>query len=187
MEKNLRPTFATSRRRNGDRPQWAALLAAPGMALLSLALPVAAPAQTADETVTWTLAAQSPDAVKPGSRVVLNLRGAVLDGWHVYALTQLPGGPTPLRVALDPNEVATADGAPSGSPSTKSHDPSFDLDTQYYSKTFTVTAPVRLGSHLAAGRQSIPVSVRYQTCTAQICHPPKTVHLSATVNVKADG
>ncbi len=157
------------------------------LALFGVALSGAASAQTADETVSWTLAAQSPDSVKPGSKLVLSLHGAVLDGWHVYALTQLPGGPIPLRVTLDANEVATADGVPAGSPSTKSHDPSFNLDTQYYSKTFTVTAPVRINGHLAAGRQSIPVSVRYQTCTAQICHPPKTVHLSASINVKADG
>ena len=160
--------------------------------LLSLTLSAAAAAQApgsaaVGDTVTWTVAPQTADDVKPGSRLALVLHGTVLDGWHVYALKQLPDGPTPLRVALDPNDVAVADGSPTGSPPTKVHDPSFNLDTQFYSHAFTVTAPVRVGKHLAAGRQAIPVNVRFQTCTDRICLPPKTVHLSAPITVRADG
>jgi hypothetical protein len=162
-----------------------------GLALLGLTLHGAASAQTADpargDTVTWTLSSPGADAVKPGSRLALTLHGAVLDGWHVYSLKQLPEGPTPLRVTLDPSEVAAADGAPAGSAPSKTHDPAFDLDTQFYAHAFTVTVPVRIGSHLAAGRQLIPVSVRFQTCNGQICQPPKTVRLSAPINVRADG
>jgi hypothetical protein len=28
------------------------------------------------------------------------------------------------------------------------------------------------------------VSVRFQTCNGRICQPPRTVHLSATVNLQ---
>jgi len=156
----------------------------------------AAQAQTPDwasanpgrrETVTWTVVPQASDNVKPGARLALTLRGEVSAGWHVYGFRQLPTGPTPLVVKLDPNDVATAAGAPVGSPPVKVHDPSFDLETQYYSQAFTVIVPVRVGPHLAAGRQLIPVSVRYQTCDGQICQPPKTVQLSAAITVRADG
>jgi hypothetical protein len=68
---------------------------------------------------------------------------------------------------------------------TKIHDPSFNLETQSYSDTFTVTAPARIGSNVAPGVQQIPVSVRYQTCNGKTCHPPKTVHLTAPVTVRA--
>jgi hypothetical protein len=142
---------------------------------------------TGPETVTWTVTTPSAKAVKPGSKLALTLHGAVQDGWHVYALKQLPEGPTPLRVTLDPSEVAAADGAPSGSAPTTIHDPAFDLDTQFYARAFTLTAPVRVGSHIAAGRQLIPVSVRYQTCNGRICQPPKTVHLSVPIDVRAAG
>jgi hypothetical protein len=167
-----------------------------GLALLGLSLQGAASAQTPDqgfgnptgrETVSWTVSTPAAGAVKPGSRLALTLHGAVQDGWHVYALKQLPDGPTPLRVALDPTDVAMANGAPTGSPTTKLHDPAFDLDTEFYTRDFTVTVPVRVGSHLAAGRQLIPVSVRFQTCNGGICQPPKTVRLSAAVNVRAGG
>jgi len=159
--------------------------------LLGLSLQGAAQAQAPDEppgnTVSWTVSVQPANAVKQGSRLTLTLQGTVQDGWHVYALRQLPAGPTPLRVTLDANDVAAADGAPSGSVPAKIRDPSFGLDTEYYAHPFTLTLPLRLGSHLAAGRQSISVSVRFQTCNGRVCQPPKTVHLSAPVDVQADG
>ena len=139
------------------------------------------------DTVSWTVSPPAPDSVKPGSRLTLTLHGAVQDGWHVYALRQAPTGPTPLRVTLDPNDVAKADGPAAGSPATKIHDPAFGLQTEYYARAFTVTAPVRIGSQATAGRQVIPVSVRFQTCNGQICQPPKTIRLSAPINIRAEG
>ena len=139
------------------------------------------------DTVAWSVAAPSPLNVKPGSRVVLRCAAqSSMDG-HVYALDQLPGGPIPLRAGLDPTEVAIADGAATGSPSTRAHDPSFDLDTQYYDKDFTLSVPVRIGAKLAAGQQKIPLNVRFQTCNGKTCRPPKTVHLTASVNVQTGG
>lgn len=173
-----------------------ALHKAAGMAVLAAALHGAASAQTPGQSlaaaaradhVAWSLAGPAGEGVKPGSRVALTLRGDVAAGWHVYAFKQLPLGPTPLVVKLDASEVAKADGAPVGSRPVKTHDPSFDLETQYYAEPFTVTVPVRLGAKLAPGRQQIPVSVSFQTCNGEICQPPKTVRLSATVNVRAEG
>jgi DsbC/DsbD-like thiol-disulfide interchange protein len=158
-------------------------------AFLFLFLNGAALAQTNDparaETVSWTL--QPASAARQGDRLKLTLSGAVQPGWHVYALKQAPDGPTPLLVTLDSNTIAAADGAVAGSPAVKFRDPAFDLDTHYYESAFAVTVPVRLKPHLAAGPQTIPVSVRFQTCNGRICQPPKTVHLSASVNLPAGG
>lgn len=163
-------------------------------ALLGLTLHGAAAAQAPDQApriaaagdvVSWTVAPPAADSVKPGDRLALTLHGAVREGWHVYALQQLPRGPTPLRVTLDPSAVATAAGAPTGSPPKTVHDPAFGLETQFYAEPFTLSVPVRIGSHLAAGPQLIPVSVRFQTCNGRVCQPPKAVHLSAPVNIRA--
>jgi hypothetical protein len=170
----------TCRHRHALRTIW--------LVLAGLPLPGAALAQTPlPETVTWSVSAPSDAAVKPGSRVALTVHGTVLSGWHVYALKQNPLGPTPLRIALDANDAARADGAPTGSPPTKTHDAAFNLETRFYSDAFTLTVPVRLGSHLPAGQKSIPLRVQFQTCNGQICQPPKTVHLSAQINLQAGG
>ena len=157
-----------------------------GLTVLTLGgVALAQPSLGAD-TVTWS--ASTPDqAVKPGGRVKITLRGAVQTGWHVYGLQQLPDGPTPLRVTLDASGVAAADGQPTGTTPIKLQDPSFNLETQYYERDFTVTAPARIGAHAAAGQQQIPISVRFQTCNGHICQPPKTVKLSVPVTVRANG
>jgi DsbC/DsbD-like thiol-disulfide interchange protein len=156
-----------------------------GITLLGLAAP--ALAQSADpaaaQTVNWTVTADPAAAVKQGGHVTLTLHGEVADGWHVYALKQLPNGPTPLRVTLDQNEVATASGAPVGSPATKIHDQGFNLDTQFYSHAFTVALPLQVAAQSANGPQLIPVSVRFQTCNDRVCQPPKTVHLTAAISI----
>jgi hypothetical protein len=135
--------------------------------------------------VNWTVTTDPADSVKQGGHVTLTLHGEAADGWHVYALKQLPNGPTPLRVTLDQNAIATANGAPVGSPATKIHDQGFNLDTQFYSHAFTVALPLLVATHSADGAQQIPVSVRFQTCNDRVCQPPKTVHLTATVSIKS--
>lgn len=156
--------------------------------LLGLSLSGPAGAQSADpaaaENVAWTVSATPASALKPGSAVTLTLRAAVRDGWHVYGLQQLPDGPTPLVVKLDASEIASASGPAKGSPAVKFHDPAFNLDTQFYSKDFTVSVPLKLAAQAVAGAQTILLSVRFQTCNGAICQPPKTVHLAAPVNVQ---
>ena len=157
-------------------------------ALFLLAMAGSASAQSEDparaDTVSWS--AQPAVAVKQGDQLTLTVNGTVQPGWHVYSLKQAPDGPTPLLVTLGGSTVATADGQVAGSAVTKLHDPAFGLETQFYSSAFTLTVPVRLKPHLA-GDQTIPLNVRFQTCNGRVCQPPKTVHLSAKVNLQAGG
>jgi hypothetical protein len=144
-------------------------------------------AQTPDDparadTISWTVQPQT--IAKKTGRAALTLHGTIAVGWHVYALRQLPEGPTPLLVTVAANDVATADGAPSGSKPIKFRDPAFGLETQFYSSDFALTVPVRFSAHSGSGQQTIPVDVRFQTCNGRICQPPKTVHLSATVDLQ---
>jgi DsbC/DsbD-like thiol-disulfide interchange protein len=158
--------------------------------LVAASLARAASAQpqnpSAGDTVAWTISAPE-GVVKPGERLPLTLHAAVRPGWHVYGLNQAPTGPTPLRVSIEASAVARADAAARGSLPTKEHSRAFDADTEFYAAAFTVTAPVRIGAHAASGRQQIPVSVEFQTCSGEICQPPKTVRLSAPVNIRANG
>ena len=153
--------------------------------LLLLSLNGAAVAQTPDDparadTVSWTV---SPlDSAKKTGHATLTLHGAVAAGWHVYSLKQLPEGPTPLVASVAANDVVASDGAATGSAPTKFHDPAFGLETQFYTGQFTLTLPVRLKAQGSAS-QTIPVDVRFQTCNGRVCQPPKTVHLSAAVNL----
>ena len=144
-------------------------------------------AQAPSETVRWTATVLPTTSAQTSLdvRATVALSAEVQDGWHVYALTQPPGGPTPLRLTLDDNAFARVVGAPSGTTPEKKYDPSFDLQTQYYVHSFTLYLPVRVNRSSAAGGRRIPVSVRFQTCNGRECEPPRTVHLSVPIEAGA--
>jgi hypothetical protein len=143
-------------------------------------------AQAPSDNVHWAVTlASGVTPVKAGSDVTVDVTGSIDDGWHVYGLKQLPGGPTSLRLTVDANDTATATGDPSESPPQKIHDSRFGLDTQFHTGTVTLHLPVRVTTP-AGGNRTIPISIRFQLCSEGECKPPRTVHLTAPVEVRPD-
>jgi len=54
-----------------------------------------------------------------------------------------------------------------------------------YEGTITLRVPVTALPNAPLGTQHIPLKLRYQACSNEICLPPVTVALDATVNVAA--
>jgi hypothetical protein len=149
----------------------ASLISVPGRAVFAEPTPV----------VQWTAVLKSADQATAGQPSALQLSATVLEGWHVYAATQLPGGPTPLRVSLQDGSGAMLTGVASGTVPQKRHDASFDLDTQFYTQAFTILQPIawRIPNTATA---VLPVAVTFQSCNDRECRPPQTVHLSVTAS-----
>jgi DsbC/DsbD-like thiol-disulfide interchange protein len=152
--------------------------------LLGVSLCSASFAQVPIQPVQWSGSTIPKTSVVQGSTIEINLSAEVQEGWHVYGLTQAPGGPTPLRVNLDENAVVQIVSVKSGTASVKKHDPSFDLETEFYPGSFSVDIQTQVKQHAAADDQSVPVSVRFQACNDRTCLPPKTVHFSVPIEVR---
>ena len=144
--------------------------------LLLFALPAAALAQVPG-TTKWEAIAQPLN--KQGVSVV-NLTAQIEKGWHIYALSQPPGGPIPLRIAVEPGTPYELAGNITGAIPQKHRDPSFNLETQFYTDGFTLKVPVKVAPGAEA---AVPLAVRFQMCSDTTCMPPKTVHLVATVTL----
>lgn len=151
--------------------------------LASLSTCILASAQLPYDVVHWSATVVSRDAIKRGSSASIQLSAAIQDGWHVYALTQPAGGPIPLRVGLDENAIAREAGTPVGAPAERKHDTSFGLETQFYTRSLEIRIPIEITKTAKAGQQEIPVSVRFQACSATTCLPPRTVHLSVLLQI----
>lgn len=152
---------------------------------LGASLNTGAAAQSPPDNVHWSVSVASGNTpVKVGSDLTIEVNGSIDDGWHVYGLQQLPGGPTPLRLALDVNDTAKAAGDPSESVPQKIHDSRFGLETQFHTHSVALRLPVRVTA--AVGSRTIPVSVRFQLCSEGECKPPRTVHLAVPVEVAPD-
>jgi hypothetical protein len=145
---------------------------------LLLGTALAAHAQRPSDIVKW-----SADVVKstPNSATVA-LSATVADGWHVYALSQPPGGPTPLKISVPSGSPMTLQTPIAESTVTRHFDQNFNTDTVYYLNSVKFT----LGLQGTAGSSvdSLPIDVRFQACSDRLCLPPYTAHLTASLKRK---
>jgi hypothetical protein len=144
-------------------------------------------ADSPDDAVHWTATVQPATTITRGNTVTLDLSGEVGEGWHVYGPEQHSGGPTPLKITIDTPDVAAAVGPLSGAAAEKVQDTHFGFVTQLYTHPFILHLPLRVNEQLPAGRQLIPVSVRFQACSDRECLLPRTVHLSVPIDVAGTG
>lgn len=136
------------------------------------------------EAVAWVVSTSTGAEVKRGEHVSLVLTGSVRDGWHIYGLERQSRGPLPMYVSVSKDAVAAPSGDVTGSEPIKAFDPAFGFDTQYYADNFTLTVPVRINADAAPGMQDVPVNVQYQACDGKVCLLPKTIKLTARVDVR---
>jgi Disulphide bond corrector protein DsbC len=151
--------------------------------LLGLSLCSGGFAQVPMQPVQWAGSAIPKMPAGQGSTIEIELSAEVQEGWHVYGLTQASGGPSPLRVTLDENGVVQRLSVKPGTAPIKKHDPSFDLETEFYPGSFSLDLQTQVKQQAAEGNQSIPVSIRFQACNDRTCLPPKTVHLSVPIEI----
>jgi hypothetical protein len=153
-----------------------------GVATFALVLFASLAQSPPPQPVQWKAFVNPEIPLKARAQVSVDVLGTVEPGWHVYALTQPAGGPIPLQVSVDANDVAQSAGDPTGTAPIKKQDPSFQMETQLYQGDFTLHVPIVV-KHPPAGKQLVPLSVRFQACSDRVCLPPRTVHLSLPVEV----
>ena len=140
---------------------------------VALALVPAAHAETAAEVVQWR-AELNPTKPAAHSQATLRLTAAIKSGWHLYSITQAPGGPIPTRISFPEGSAVTSAGTPKGTPPRKSFDRNFNMDTETYSNEARFEIPVQVAS--AGGTAN--VNVRFQVCNDRLCLPPTTMHVA---------
>jgi thiol:disulfide interchange protein DsbD len=144
-------------------------------------------AQTAAQIVQWSADLQPQGSLHSGAKASAALKATVKDGWHVYALSQGPGGPTPLSIKLAENpSLAVAGEATSTKPETL-YDKNFDMQTEFYEHAIAINLPLMVKASSPLGAQEATLDVRFQTCNERTCLPPTTVHLALNVQIVSGG
>jgi hypothetical protein len=142
------------------------------------------PVQSAPDTVQWHAIVRPAATLQAGQRTQIELTGQILAGWHVYGLKQHAEGPIELRFKVDDNLAAQQLGGPTGTATIRRVDPGFGFEIQYYTGSLKLTLPIAVKPQATPGKQQIPVSVRFQSCSERICLPPATVHLLVDIEVQ---
>lgn len=123
-------------------------------------------------------------AIEPGvdgKPDVLAVTAVLQDGWHLYSITQKPGGPlgTRITIADDSPRATTGPFVADPLPHVRQVDdiPAWKgIDIEEHAGKVTWRAP------LAGGKGNVTGSIRFQLCQDTSCLPPRTIDFVAAAN-----
>src|SRR5688500_4496528 len=145
------------------------------LAAFALALTIVGPAlhaEKSEEVVRWSAKAPAP-VVKPGGAIAVELKAEIDAGWHLYALTQVDGGPRPLVIEIAKAQSFTLDkDRISGPLPTVIKGTGSEADSFHYDDDVTLTVPVKASKTAKAGKCTVPLEVTYQVCSGSVCLRP---------------
>ena len=134
--------------------------------------------------VRWNLTGGSGARVVPSGRTVdVTIEADIEKGWHIYSLTQKPGGPIPLRIQLlGAADVGVRGAIRAPKPITK-FDPNFRIETELHRGKPKFTLPVGVPAGSLTGKRDLQIAARYQACSETLCLPPRTEKIGLTLRI----
>jgi thiol:disulfide interchange protein DsbD len=149
--------------------------------LLACFFAFASLACAAEDPVQWVLTFDAKSAA-PGSHVLARFTGTIEPHWHVYSMTTPPGGPNPTTAGIAENPAVAGFKIYQAKPVRKL-DPSFGIDTETFSEQYVLLFDIELKKDATPGTADIAANVRYQSCNATICLPPKKKSATASIGI----
>lgn len=150
--------------------------------LLLLVTAIGAPCQ--EHPAHWSAKAPGK-ALQPGAKFRVQLSAEITDGWHVYSITQPPGGPTTTAITVPTAQPFKLAGQIIAPPPHVAYDANFEMNTETYEEHVEFDVPVALTSNAHPGNQELAIDVRFQVCNDTTCMPPTTEHLKVPVKIEA--
>lgn len=134
--------------------------------------------------VKWSVVGgSSPREVVSGRTVPLSVEAEIAKGWHIYSLTQKPGGPIPLRLQLLGAADVVVRGVIRAPKPDRVFDKNFGIETEFYSGNPRFTIPVGVPGRTLTGVRKFQVGARFQVCSETLCLPPRTDKLDVALRV----
>jgi len=136
----------------------------------------------AQTPVQWKATPPS-EAVARGATAPVKLVATIDAGWHIYSLTQGPGGPTPTKITLPKDQPFTIGGEIKATAPDVKLDQNFGINVETYVDDAEFTVPVKVDPAAKVG-DKVLVAVRYQVCNESTCLPPHTEKISVPLTIK---
>jgi thiol:disulfide interchange protein DsbD len=113
----------------------------------------------------------------------LFITAKIKSGWHIYSITQPPGGPIRTEIKLAPSDQYKLNGEYQSHPKpTIAKEAVFDnLDVETHDEIVTWHAPIALSPGVDPANLKIVGTVNYQPCDPNSCYPPKEAKFTASL------
>ncbi|MBL8204984.1 MAG: protein-disulfide reductase DsbD N-terminal domain-containing protein [Blastocatellia bacterium] len=164
------------------RPRWRLRLLC--FLLLGIGTAASGNHQVQPNPIKWSLKTTT-QTFQAGAKFTVQLTAQIEEGWHLYALEEIPNGPRPTQITIAPKQPFSLTGTPGfPAPHTK-FDENFGVETQFYEKSVTFDLPINITAAAKPGPTKLVVQMRYQVCNEQLCLPLKTVKVEALLKIKS--
>jgi len=145
--------------------------------------PPAPPTPDTPTPVTWSIEAAPESRPAAGGTFNVLLTAKMVRGWHMYAMSQVAGGPVALKIAV-PIDPPFSGGRIVEPAPKKAFDQNFNVETQFFDADTTFTVPVLVAARTPAGSKKLNLDVEFQVCSERLCHPAEKVSLAMNVGVQ---
>ncbi len=136
------------------------------------------------DEVRFELVVEAPE-VGVGSRFDATVKASIEEGWHLYSLTQPPGGPIKTTISVtESNSFAQAGDVRQPDPRVQ-FDPNFGINAEFFDGRVDFLVPVQVKPGISESRKDLEVRVRFMVCSDTLCLPPQTHTLKAPVVIVA--
>jgi thiol:disulfide interchange protein DsbD len=125
--------------------------------------------------------------VQAGSVASIPISAELDAGWHLYSLKKMEDGPIATTIALAAGQAFTLDGKIRAPQPIIADEPSLGMTVEYYLGSVEFVLPVRATAGATPGDRTLTVLARYQSCSDQVCLPPKQVRVEIPVTVDPAG
>ncbi len=152
--------------------------------VLLLCSAAAAPVAAQEHPIQFAVRApKSKASVRAGDTLAVEIHSVIPAGWHLYSLTEPPGGPIATTINAGPASLAVLGGVVRSPLPTIALDPNFGIQTEWYHDSVSFEVPIRIVSPALSGSSRVDVRIGYQTCNDRYCLPPTedTVHVPVVI------
>lgn len=134
--------------------------------------------------VHWVLVDRSrAHTIVAGRGVPVTIEAQIANGWHIYSLSQKPGGPIPLTIRLLDSGDAAIRGVIKAPQPERQFDKNFGIETELYSGNPRFTVEVAVPGRSSPGVRKVQLAARYQVCSETLCLPPRTDKVDVMLRV----
>ncbi len=126
-----------------------------------------------------------PPRVGVNSRFDATVKARIEAGWHLYSLTQPPGGPIKTTISVTESSSFVQAGEVRQPEPQVQFDPNFGINAEFFDGNIDFLVPVQVKPGVSEGEEDLQVQVRFMVCSDTLCLPPQTHTLSAPVIVEA--
>ncbi len=153
------------------------------LTILLLCATVTLGAAHAQETPVMWSAVSVPSSVSAGQKFTVRLTAKIDPGWHIYSITQGPGGPVPTEITVAGKQPFVLVGPIIGPLPHSSFDANFQIETDTYESSAQFKVPLQVAGNATSGDNAVAIDLRFQACNARQCLPAKRLQLKAPVKV----